>query len=313
MKFSHIDTIFDPLLGRVVKRWVLELPGAGCQWYKDTGGCTMCGFNRSTQKFTFGGRLFPHWIFMIIFWYAYWLIRKFQPEQLVIYNGGSFLNDKEIPPSIQLAIMRFVRYNRTIQKIIVETRAEFVISKKLSLYREALSDKQLEIAIGLESANDCIRNDCLRKGMSRKVFEKAVALCREFNILTFAYVFLKPENLSDSEAVEDAVTTIKYCFDKGVDEVSLSCAFVQEGTPLHKRYLAGAFQPPTLWSIIEVIRRTVHSLPVRIGSFDDDPPPIATPDSCSFCHDRVMSAIGQYRQSHDPHVFDDLGCQCRNQ
>jgi len=312
MKFSHVDTIFDPLQDRTVKRWILELPGAGCQWYKQTGGCTMCGFSRSTQKFTFGGRLYPHWLFMLIFHYAHWLVRKLQPEQLVIYNGGSFLCDKEIPPQTQLAIMRCARCHPTIQKVMVETRAEFVTIEKLSLYRKALGgNKQLEIAIGLESADDCIRNDCLHKGMSKKTFEKAIALCQEFNILTFAYAFLKPEGLSEAEAMKDAVATLEYCQRVGVNEASLSCAFVQEETPLHHAFLAGEFQPPMLWSVIEVIQKTAGLLPVRIGSFDDDPPPIAAPKNCPLCHDRVIAAVEQYRQTHNPRVFDGLDCQCR--
>lgn len=311
MKFSYIDNVFDPILGRKVIRWVLELPGAGCEWYKNTGGCTMCGFNRSTQKYTFGGHLYPHWIFMLIFYYAYLLVRQSKPEILVIYNGGSFLSNREIPSRTQLAILRFVKNHPTILKVMVETRAEFIIRPKLEEYKKAIGGKKLEIAIGLESADDHIRNECLRKGLSKKVFERAIALCRDHAVSTFAYVFLKPESLSDEEAIDDAVASIKYCAENLVDEVSLSCAFVQEGTPLHLLFKAGLFTPPTLWSIIEVVKRTAGIIPIRIGSFDDEPPPIARPYNCLLCNDWVMSAINQYREDHDLSVFDSLRCGCK--
>jgi len=311
MDFSFIDKIFEPFWQKCVDRWVLELPGAGCEWFKKTGGCTMCGFNQATYKYTFGGKLYPHIVFMAIFYWAYCQILKSNPEILVIYNGGSFLNDKEIPAKTQLAILNFVRRHKTIEKIMVESRAEYVNEIKLRQYKEALGEKKLEIAIGLESADDKVRNECLKKGMSKATFEKAVKLCKIFDIQTFAYVFLKPHCLTEKEAVKDAIKSIKYCFKVGIDEVSLSCAFVQVGTLLHKLYQRGEFQPPTLWSIIEVIQKTAHLGPVRIGSFDDDPPPIAKPHNCGECDFGVLVAIEDYNLYLNPMFFDGRTCDCK--
>lgn len=311
MDFSFLDTIYDPLQSKPVKRWVLELPGAGCEWYKKTGGCTMCGFNQAAGKYNFGGKLHPHLVFMAIFLWAYRRVRKARPEQLVIYNGGSFLNDREIPLKTQLAILRFAQLHPTLKKIMVETRAEFITREKLYAYYEATGKKKLEIAIGLESANDAVRNGCLKKGLAKKTFETAVQLCRQFGFETLAYVFLKPDCLSETEAIADAVATIEYCAQNKVDEISLSCAFVQAGTPLCERYRAGLFTPPTLWSIIEVAEKTAGLIPVRIGSFDDTPPPLARPSNCPLCDNQVMTTIEEYRQSHDLSVFDGLDCACR--
>ena len=311
MDFSFIDKVYDPFLKRSVVRWVLELPGAGCEWYKKTGGCTMCGFNQSTYKYTFNGKLYPHFVFRLIFFWARLLVNKAKPETLVIYNGGSFLNDKEIPLKTQLAILRFVSRHPTINKIMVESRAEFVTEIKLRQYKEALGEKKLEIAMGLESADDKIRNECLKKGMSKATFEKAIKLCQIFEIQTFAYVFLKPYCLTEKEAVDDAVKSIRYCFQVGVDEVSLSCAFVQTGTMLYELYQAKKFLPPKLWSIIEVIQKTALLGPVRIGSFDDEPPPIARPQNCDTCNFEINEAIDYYRHTLDLEIFKDLTCDCK--
>lgn len=322
MKFSFVDIIYDPLQKKKVRRWVVELPGAGCKWCKQTGGCTMCAFSQSTRKYTFGGRLYPHFIFMLIFYYAYWLVKKQRPELLVIYNGGSFLCDEEIPGKTQLAILRFVAKHPSISKVLVESRAEFVTSEKMSQYAEAIGGKDLEIALGLESADDEIRNRCLAKGLSKETFEKAINLCHQFGFKVFAYVYLKPHCLDENQAVIDAIKSIGYCFKVGVDvdEVSMSCAFVQKGTLLEKLYNEGKFVPPTLWSIIKVIRETSSLGPVRIGHFDDDPPPIAIPRNyrhgneqavCPLCNKKAMEAIEQYRQTHDTRVFNTLRCSCQ--
>jgi len=312
MDFSFIDIIYDPLEQKKSTRWVLELPGAGCEWYKKTGGCTMCAFNQSTQAYTFGGKLYPNFVFKLIFYYAYQKIKKLQPELLYIYNGGSFLSDKEIPFKTQLAIMKFVSQHPTLKKILVESRADLVTAEKLALYKKAVGSKQVEIALGLESADDQVRNDCLKKGLTKQSFEQAVSLCKEQGFPVFAYVFLKPHCLDERQAIEDAVATIKYCFQVGVDEVSLSCAFVQKGTILEELYQQGKYSPPTLWSIIEVILRTSSLGPVRIGHFDDEPPPIAIPQNCDKCTKEVMAAIEAYRRSHDGQIFKGLTCECKN-
>jgi len=306
MDFSFVDKVYDPLQKKLVKRWVLELPGAGCEWYKKTGGCTMCGFNQSTYQYTFSGHLYPHFLFMLLFYYAYLLVKKQNPEQLVIYNGGSFLSDKEIPLKTQLAILRFVKNHPTLEKIMVESRAEFATSEKLRQYHAAIFGKKLEIAFGLESADDEVRNKCLKKGLSKKQFEDAVTLTKSLGFQTFAYVFLKPHCLSENEAVKDAIASIKYCFEHGVDEISLSCAFVQKGTLLFKLYQKDEFDPPTLRSIIKVIEATHLDGPVRIGSFDDEPPPIARPSNGDDTDALYEQAIRLYRRSHDVRVFEIL-------
>lgn len=325
MDFSFVDTIFDPLEKRPVKRWVLELPGAGCEWYKESGGCTMCAFSQSTQKFTFGGKLYPPFLFWLFFHYAYSLVKKANPELLVIYNGGSFPNDKEIPHKTQLAILDFVAKHPTIKKILVESRADLITAEKMAEYNYHCGNgpnrKKLEIALGLESSNDEVRNGCLRKGLSKKAFENAVAQCRYYGIEVFAYAYLKSHCLNEDEAIKDAIETIRYCFAVGVNEVSLSCAFVQENTILSELYHKGKFLPPKLWSIIQVIKETASLGPVRIGHFDDTPPPIAIPhnyqqghekEPCPLCNDQVMKAIAQYRETHDIKVFDGLKCVCQD-
>ena len=306
MNFSFIDEVFDPLQKKLVKRWVLELPGAGCEWYKRTGGCTMCGFNQSTYKYTFGGHLYPHFLFMLLFYYAYSLVKKEEPEVLVIYNGGSFLSDKEIPRRTQLAILDFVRHHPTLRKIMVESRTEFATDEKLFDYKRAIGNKKLEIAFGLESANDEVRNQCLKKGLSKKEFRRAVMEAKSLGFEVFAYVYLKPHCLDEEAAVLDAIESIKFCFNAKVDEVSLSCAFVQKGTHLYQLFQEGLFKPPTLRSIIKVIKETANLGPVRIGSFDDEPPPIAKPSNMDSTDEKFLLAIDLYGRSHDVKVFEVL-------
>jgi len=323
--FSAVGDFYEPSLKRMVKQWVLLLPGMNmCSWYLSScGGCTMCGFNgpaSSKQQYAWVTKYFGKRALSFLYWLGYWGIKDEHPENLTIYNGGNFLNSgtefpgskTEIPLSLQMDICERVGRHPTIGKLFVESRPEFITENNIPILMKLLSGKTLQIGIGLESRNDFVRNVLLRKGMSIAGFERAISIIRKNGAKSLVYVFLKPVGLDEQQAVEDAVQTIRYCFEMGVDEVSLSCAFIQEGTPMHKEFLAGKYKPPRLWSIIEVLKQTTGLGPVRVGTFEDDPPPIAVPRNCDWCTDRVNLALDRYRQSFDLSVFNNLReCNCK--
>lgn len=320
--FSSVGEFFDPLLNRTVNRWVLLLPTVNlCDWYLKSGGCTMCGFNcpkSSKQQYAWIAKYFGGQALHLVYWLGYFGIWKQSPQNLTIYNGGSFLNSgkevpgskPEIPLSLQSGIFRHIGQHPTIQKIFVESRPEFITSSNIAPLNDLLKGKTLQVGIGLESSNNRIRNGILRKGISLDSFNHAVKILKKHGVKSLAYVFLKPMHLSEREAIQDAVRTIQFCFETGVDEVSLSCAFIQDETKMCQQYQNGSYKLPQLWSIIEVIKQTTNLGPVRIGTFEDDPPPIDVPHNCSLCTETVNRAISRYRNSFNIALFDQLSCSC---
>jgi radical SAM enzyme (TIGR01210 family) len=321
--FSAVEDFFDPQKKKKTKRWVLLLPALSlCHWYLQCGGCTMCGFNGPSsgkQKFAWITKYFGRAALHFLYWLGYFGIRNQKPESLTIYNGGNFLNSgrkaikakAEIPLSLQLAICRHIGQHPTINKVFVESRPEFISDETIAPLVKLLNGKILQIGIGLESADENVRNHLLNKGMSRSRFEQAITTIKENGAESLAYVFLKPMGLSEEEAVADTISTIRYCFEIGVDEIALSCAFIQEGTVMHDLYQQGKYQPPNLWSILKVIKATAYLGPIRIGGFEDDPPPIAVPSSCPSCNQKVTEAIERYRECHDLSLFSGLTCHCQ--
>lgn len=270
----------------------------------------MCGFNQKLGgvnkqwKLSAGDLLGLYKI-------AEHLSRPFQPDWLYVYNGGSFLNPNEIPLQTQLGIFKEIRHHKTTGALFVESRPEFIQKNHLTLLRQALGHKLLEVGIGLEAVTDRVREVNIHKGFSRQDYERAVNLLRGFGIKVFTYVFLKPLGLTEKEAIEEAVRTITYAFEVGSDEVSLSCAFIQEGTVMERAYRQGIFQPPVLWSIIEVVCRTSHLGPIRIGSFEDNPPPIAIPKNCGKCDTTVLKSLAKYNLTRDISILHNLFCECK--
>ncbi|MBU6370942.1 MAG: hypothetical protein KGH93_03395 [Patescibacteria group bacterium] len=321
--FSAVGELYEPELKRTVKEWVLLMQGLNkCDWYLKSGGCTMCGFNgpaSAKEEYAWLTKYFGRSALDAMYWFGYFGIRHQRPERLTIYNGGNFLNSglevpgskPEIPFSLQTAICRHVGRHPTIEKLFVETKASFITEKNIPILKECIGRKTLQVGIGFESVDDRVRDKLLKKGTTRFEFEKKVDILKKNGVRSFAYVFLKPVGLSEREAIDDAVNTIAYCFAKGIDEVSLSCAFIQEGTEMCEAYRIGAYKPPTLWSIIEVVKRTASLGPVRVGTFEDEPPPIDVPKNCPECTGTVNAALDRYRCSFDPAVFDGLDCPCR--
>ncbi|PIZ70482.1 MAG: hypothetical protein COY09_02865 [Candidatus Portnoybacteria bacterium CG_4_10_14_0_2_um_filter_39_11] len=248
-EFYALDDIYDVFSGQQKKRLTLLLSGYGCAW----GKCTVCGFGKKLaeihQKYPGllrldHGRLrlgLPRIddVADLVAFYrmAVMLNVKQQPQWLYIYNGGSFLNADEIPLTAQIAIARLVGQHKSLDSLFVESRPEFVSSLSLARLTDGLKGKTLEIGIGLEAITDRVREVLIRKGFSRDDYGRAVGVCKNRGVKVLAYVFLKPLGLTEAESIDEAVRTIKYAFEAGTDEVSLSCAFVQEGTVMYEAFL----------------------------------------------------------------------------
>ncbi len=310
-EFFSIDQIYNPFTGKVENRLILLLPGRGCAWYKLSGGCTMCGFScrlrEVNEKWKFTDKNL-----ISLTEIAINLSRK--PDVLCIYNGGSFLNPNEIALKVQLEIARRVKKHPTINLLFIESRPEFIQRDTIYPLQQILDPKLLEIGIGLEAVSEKVRNYYIRKGLSLHEYERAVRVAKSVGAKVLTYVLLKPPGLSEGKAIKEAKRTIEYALEMGSDEVSLSCTFVQEGTLLEELYKKGKYHPPWLWSIVEVVKETYHLAQgrVRIGSFFDEPPPIATPANCGECDSSVLTAIKRYNYRRKIESFFHLSCRCRD-
>jgi len=313
IKYSYTDLIFDPLDGKTVTRWVLMLPGAGCSWAKQkNGGCHMCGFKHETRKYTFGLRL-PSFVLTKLFNEGYEVIKDKHPDLLALFNGGSFLNDKEIPRAFQIDICRRVKDTDSIKKLLIESRPEYITAEKIKLLTSQLGGKKLIVGIGLECASDEIRNRSINKGFSAQDYEKAVKTIKDNRAQVLTYVFLKPIYLSEREAIEEAVESARYSFSKGSDYVVFNSALVQKGTKMEELYLKGEFTPPWLWSVVEIAKKAHNLGPIRIGDFNDEPAPIAGPKNCEKCTSRLLDLFKYYKETHDITIFENTDCDCKKE
>jgi len=271
----------------------------------------MCGFKSRIEEITRGRKISTSKL-IGIYEAGKSMIRKRAPENLTIYNGGSFLNDDEIPLEVQLEVCKDVSITLGIKTLFVESRPEFVTEEKINLLASNLGGKKLKVGLGLECVSDDIRERCINKGLSREDYEKAVSLLRNNGAEVLTYVFVKPLYLTEREAISEAIRTTNYAFQVGSNEVTLEAALVQRGTKMEEVYRKGDFRPPWLWSVIEVLKGTYQLGGVNVGDFIDEPPPVAIPYNCERCSSKIASLFNKYKQSHEIDIFDTIHCECKS-
>jgi len=312
LTFSYVDRIYDSAVKEPINRWVLLFPGSGCSWAKsEQGGCFMCGFKSRIDEITKDIRISPREL-IEIYKASKSMVSGKMAENLTIYNGGSFLNNDEVPLEVQLEICEDVSSIPSIKVLFVESRPEFVTEEKISLLVSKLGGKKLKVGVGLECVSDDIREKCVNKGLSKEDFERAVVLLRNNGVEVLTYVFIKPLYITEREAISEAIRTTNYAFQVGSNEVTLEAALVQKGTKMEEVYRKGDFRPPWLWSVIEVLKATYQLGTVNVGDFTDEPPPIATPYNCEKCSSKITSLFNKYKESHEIDIFDKIDCDCKS-
>ncbi|RKX76096.1 MAG: hypothetical protein DRP87_12810 [Spirochaetes bacterium] len=60
------------------------------------------------------------------------------------------------------------------------------------------------------------------------MLEEAVNLIEEYGFQSLAYILIKPPFLSEQEAIEEAIDTVKIAFELGFDAVSIEPLSVHE-------------------------------------------------------------------------------------
>ncbi len=298
----------------VHKTLFLILPTPGCWWaLGDSGGCSMCSyvsdctlkpiesediiriFNEHLEKFD---------------------LEKEDQIAVKLFASGSFLNPYELPIEARNTILKTLANMDNVSEIIVESRPEYVTENVLDEIFEIIGDKLFEVSIGLETSNDYTRLNKINKGFTKKDFEDAVKIIqnlrenKNYNLKVKSYVFVKPILVSEKQAIDEAIETANYCNSIGVDRLSFCPATIHGGTLIEKLWRAGSYQPPWIWSCIEIINTVRKNLDIPALLDTSGFGSRRGPYNCKKCnkelkHKIIDSNLTQSIIEHD--------CDCKNQ
>jgi radical SAM enzyme (TIGR01210 family) len=297
--------------GRKINRLIIYLRSFGCEYMlnDDNGGCTMCGHLAGTSR----GERISDDAFIKQFDTILTEVDLTNISMICIYNAGSFFNDIELPDIVRMHIYKELTTINNIKSIIFESRPEYITSEKMKKMRDILPDKRIEIGIGLESSSEYIRSMCLNKGFKIDEFNKAIAILKENKICLLAYVLQKPPFVSEKQAIDDTISSVKWAFENEVDVVSIEPVSVQKNTLVHLLYKMKLYRSPWIWSVLSAIKGIGPIGLIRIGGFEFFPPPDVCTHNCSMCNDICINAIEEFNISNNFEVINNtLEMNCQN-
>ena len=182
-------------------------------------------------------------------------------------------------------------------------------------YIDIIGDTLFEISMGLETSNDYTRLKKINKGFTLDDFNKAVSLIQKlnskkgYNLKSKAYIFVKPILLNEKEAIDEAIETARYCADHNVDRVSFCPATIHGGTLIERMWRKGAYQPPWIWSCIEIINTVRKELNIPALLDTSGFGSRRGPYNCKKCNKDLKHMIIANNLTQTPIDYD---CDCKN-
>ncbi|HLY77219.1 MAG TPA: radical SAM protein, partial [Thermoplasmata archaeon] len=201
-----------------VRAFVLILRTRGCYW-ADLKGCSMCGY----AKDTLGRSATPDELDQQLGA----ALRMYRGEPYVkIYTSGSFLDDREVDAgSRQRLVEGFAGKAR---RLLFETLPEFATPAVLRPLQVAFPG-ELEVALGLESTQPEVLLRYVNKNSPPEAYLEAADRVRSLGLRAKGYLLLKPPYLTEREAVEDVVTSVRVA-SPHFDALSVNPVHIQNGT-----------------------------------------------------------------------------------
>ena len=259
--------------GCILESAGILLTNRECPWH-----CLMCDLWKNTLPYTV-----PRGAIPIQIDYALNQLSA-RPEQLKLYNSGSFFDPAAIPPDDYAAIAQRVGFA---QHIIVESHPRLIGEKALR-FRDLL-DGSLEVAMGLETVHPETL-ERLNKKFTLEQFAGATAFLRKEGIEVRAFVLVKPPFLDESEAIQWAVKSARFAFSCGVNAVSLIPTRPGNGA-LDRLTDSGEFAPPSLSALELSLEQSLELGGGRVFADTWDLERFSTCSTCFKQRERRLQAM----------------------
>ncbi|MHA2182618.1 MAG: archaeosine biosynthesis radical SAM protein RaSEA [Promethearchaeota archaeon] len=310
----------DRLLNEIGKEFTIILRTKGCSWsLGESGGCTMCGYIQDANIENVNSE-------NIIKQFNYAFNSKIKEIisdednfSLKVFNSGSFFDENEISNDARLRIYEKIEELDKIKEVVIESRVEYITSERLAELKANLKNKHIEIAIGVETVDDYIRNHYINKGMLFNDFKTVLNMCKENHIGVKTYLLLKPPFLNEQGAIDDCISSINSLINLGVSTISINPVNIQKGTLVENLYLQNRYRPPWYYSLFKVLKKSLNKDKLKRTRILSDPSGASTKRGIHNCLKRECekSSLQKLREfvfSQDLNVLDEPDeCGCKRQ
>ena len=250
---------------------------------------------------------------------------------LLITPSGSMFDEREVPVEARDAILRIVGQSKC-RSFLCESRAETITEVEIERFARVLVNKNASIELGLESSNPMILKYCINKNLSLDDYCQAIKLLNKYDLGSSTTVMLGAAFLSAREAIEDTVETVRWAFRQGTERACIFPAHVKRWTLLEWLWQRNLYDPPSLWSLVEVLFQLGPELSPRVytawykvydqesGGKQLDPlvdmDYLRSPSTCEKCQPSVIHLLDEYRDSHSFKTIEELSrldCCCKQE
>ncbi|MDD5778128.1 MAG: archaeosine biosynthesis radical SAM protein RaSEA [Candidatus Thermoplasmatota archaeon] len=288
----------DVLDGEVVEAFVLILRTRGCFWARHSG-CSMCGYFRDSHpdmgEAGLRGQLEE-------------ALDRYRGQPMVkIFTSGSFLDPREVPADLQQVILD--SFFEKARQVSIETRPEFV-SRLEEVGVPAA--RTLEVAMGLESANDRVLEHSIGKGFTYRRWREGAEGVVDAGHPLKVYVLVKPPFLTEAEAIQDALLSAEKVGDIA-HTVSFNPVAIHGYTLVDYLWYRGLYRPPWLWSVVEVLRRAPQVFPGSVKCDVVAGGQRRGAHNCGSCDALFLDAIAAATLQGKTGVWVSLHCGCREE
>jgi archaeosine synthase beta-subunit len=161
-------------------------------------------------------------------------------RQIKLYNSGSFFDSQAIPVEDYEPIARRVA---SFERVVVESHPALVGPRCVHL-RDLLRPTRLEVAMGLETVHP-EAGPRLNKRMTLDQFARAADFLQDLGAALRVFILVKPPFVEEAEALEWAVRSLDFAFDRGATVAILIPTRFGNGA-VEALGEQGHFSPPAL-------------------------------------------------------------------
>ena len=214
-------------------------------------------------------------------------------DVLKLYNAGSFFDRASIPKEDHAAIASLAR---GFSRVVVESHPALVGDACLH-FRDLLAGPELEVAMGLETANEEILRR-LNKGMTVGDFENAARFLRAHDVRLRSFLLVGVPFLPRAEQAEWLRRSVEISFERGCGVVSLIPTRLGNGA-LEELHRSGQFEPPSLLTFEESFALALACRPpdrlVLADLWDTDS--LAAPACCRAARIERLRSMNTFQRS----------------
>ena len=306
----------DRLINEIGKEFTIILRTKGCSWaLGEAGGCSMCGYYLDANIEDVSAT-------QIINQFDYAFnnrINEIKQDSnnfvLKIFNSGSFLDEIEVPERVRKYIYGKIAKEEKIKEFVIESRLKYITSEKLEEIGEFLDKKYVEIAIGLETVDDYIRNNYINKGVLFKDFKDALKICKEHGIGVKVYLLFKPPFLNEQAAIDDCSNSIKTLIGLSVNSISINPLNIQKGTLAEYLWFQNRYRGPWFYSLFKCLKKSLTQENLRSLRILSDPSGAGTKRGIHNCLKRecknsAKKILKNFVLSQNLRELDQKGYEC---